>query len=232
MGEMASKAQMPTPDTALPGRTDSIKVSAKHHVSGSSTVPPFPNGTDVVVFGMGCFWGAERKLWRQKGVYSTQVGYAGGFTAHPTYRDVCSGQTGHAEVVRVVFYPEQVSFSSLLKVFWENHDPTQGMRQGNDVGTPYRSAIYACTEQQLQEALASKEQYQQNGRNPSESTSPKEVERSEQTQEPHRNRLLSMAENQEDRSSLSFCNLTQLLMWALFAVRCGEGAADRNAAVQ
>ncbi|XP_028996582.1 mitochondrial peptide methionine sulfoxide reductase isoform X2 [Betta splendens] len=161
MGEMASKAQMPTPDTALPGRTDSIKVSAKHHVSGSSTVPPFPNGTDVVVFGMGCFWGAERKLWRQKGVYSTQVGYAGGFTAHPTYRDVCSGQTGHAEVVRVVFYPEQVSFSSLLKVFWENHDPTQGMRQGNDVGTPYRSAIYACTEQQLQEALASKEQYQQ-----------------------------------------------------------------------
>ncbi|XP_054618514.1 mitochondrial peptide methionine sulfoxide reductase isoform X4 [Dunckerocampus dactyliophorus] len=114
----------------------------------------------MVMFGMGCFWGAERKLWRQKGVYSTQVGYAGGYTPNPTYKEVCSGMTGHAEVVRVVFHPNQISFASLLKVFWESHDPTQGMRQGNDVGTTYRSAIYAYTQQQLEEALASRDQYQ------------------------------------------------------------------------
>ncbi|XP_022048416.2 mitochondrial peptide methionine sulfoxide reductase isoform X2 [Acanthochromis polyacanthus] len=114
----------------------------------------------MVVFGMGCFWGAERKFWRQKGVYSTQVGYSGGYTPNPTYREVCTGMTGHTEVVRVVFRPEQISFASLLKVFWESHDPTQGMRQGNDVGTTYRSAIYTYTQQQLEEALASKDQYQ------------------------------------------------------------------------
>ncbi|XP_022048415.2 mitochondrial peptide methionine sulfoxide reductase isoform X1 [Acanthochromis polyacanthus] len=160
MGDMASKAQMPTPEKALPGRTDSIKVSAKHDVNGNRTVPPFPEETEMVVFGMGCFWGAERKFWRQKGVYSTQVGYSGGYTPNPTYREVCTGMTGHTEVVRVVFRPEQISFASLLKVFWESHDPTQGMRQGNDVGTTYRSAIYTYTQQQLEEALASKDQYQ------------------------------------------------------------------------
>lgn len=157
---MASKAQMPTPEKALPGRTDSIKVSAKHDVNGNRTVPPFPEETEMVMFGMGCFWGAERKFWRQKGVYSTQVGYSGGYTPNPTYREVCTGMTGHTEVVRVVFYPEKISFASLLKVFWESHDPTQGMRQGNDVGTTYRSAIYTYTQQQLEEALASKDQYQ------------------------------------------------------------------------
>ncbi|XP_061559669.1 mitochondrial peptide methionine sulfoxide reductase isoform X3 [Phycodurus eques] len=114
----------------------------------------------MVVFGMGCFWGVERKFWRLKGVYSTQVGYAGGYTPNPTYQEVCSGMTGHAEVVRVVFHPNQVSLANLLKIFWESHDPTQGMRQGNDVGTPYRSAIYACAQQQLEEALASRDHYQ------------------------------------------------------------------------
>ncbi|KAM6991992.1 mitochondrial peptide methionine sulfoxide reductase isoform 1-T1 [Tautogolabrus adspersus] len=161
MGDMASKAQIPTPETALPGRTDSsIKVSAKHDVNGNRTVPPFPDGTEMVMFGMGCFWGAERKFWRQKGVYSTQVGYAGGYTVNPTYREVCTGGTGHTEVVRVVFHPEKISFAKLLKVFWESHNPTQGMRQGNDVGTTYRSAIYTYTKPHFEEALASKEQYQ------------------------------------------------------------------------
>ncbi|XP_014841510.1 mitochondrial peptide methionine sulfoxide reductase isoform X1 [Poecilia latipinna] len=160
MGDMASKTQMPTPETALPGRADSIKVSAKHDVNGNRTIPPFPEGTQMVMFGMGCFWGAERKFWRQKGVYSTQVGYSGGYTPNATYEEVCTGRTGHTEVVRVVYHPEKISFNSLLKVFWESHDPTQGMRQGNDVGTTYRSAIYAYTQQQLEEALASKDQYQ------------------------------------------------------------------------
>ncbi|XP_036003078.1 mitochondrial peptide methionine sulfoxide reductase isoform X1 [Fundulus heteroclitus] len=160
MGDMASKTQMPTPETALPGRTESIKVSAKHDVNGNRTVPPFPEGTEMVMFGMGCFWGAERKFWTQKGVYSTQVGYSGGYTPNATYEEVCTGRTGHTEVVRVVYHPEKISFNGLLKVFWESHDPTQGMRQGNDVGTTYRSAIYAYTQQQLEEALASKDQYQ------------------------------------------------------------------------
>uniref|UniRef100_A0A3Q0QVY6 Mitochondrial peptide methionine sulfoxide reductase n=1 Tax=Amphilophus citrinellus TaxID=61819 RepID=A0A3Q0QVY6_AMPCI len=117
-----------------------------------------PAGQDAVC--MGCFWGAERKFWRQKGVYSTQVGYSGGYTPNPTYKEVCTGRTGHTEVVRVVFHPEQISFAGLLKVFWESHNPTQGMRQGNDIGTTYRSAIYTYTKEQLEEALASKEQYQ------------------------------------------------------------------------
>ncbi|XP_005461568.1 mitochondrial peptide methionine sulfoxide reductase isoform X3 [Oreochromis niloticus] len=160
MGDMAFKAQMPTPETALPGRTESLKVSEKHVVNGNRTVPPFPEGTEMAMFGMGCFWGAERKFWKQKGVYSTQVGYSGGYTPNPTYKEICTGRTGHAEVVRVVFQPEQISFASLLKVFWESHNPTQGMRQGNDIGTTYRSAIYTYTKQQLEEALASKEQYQ------------------------------------------------------------------------
>lgn len=160
MGDMASKTQMPTPETALPGRSESIKVSAKHDVNGNRTVPPFPEGTQMVMFGMGCFWGAERKFWKQKGVYSTQVGYSGGYTPNATYEEVCTGRTGHAEVVRVVYHPEKISFGGLLKVFWESHDPTQGMRQGNDVGTTYRSTIYTYTQQQLEEALASKDQYQ------------------------------------------------------------------------
>ncbi|XP_042359972.1 mitochondrial peptide methionine sulfoxide reductase [Plectropomus leopardus] len=160
MGDMASKAEMPTAETALPGRTDSMKVSAKHDVNGNRTVPPFPEGTETAIFGMGCFWGAERKFWRQKGVYSTQVGYAGGYTPNPTYKEVCTGRTGHVEVVRVIYHPEKISFANLLKVFWESHDPTQGMRQGNDFGTAYRSAIYVDTKQQLEEALASKDQYQ------------------------------------------------------------------------
>ncbi|XP_041952147.1 mitochondrial peptide methionine sulfoxide reductase isoform X2 [Alosa sapidissima] len=160
MGDMSSKTQMPTPETALPDRKDAIKVSAKHDVNGNRTVPPFPEGMQMVMFGMGCFWGAERRFWRQKGVYSTQVGYSGGYTANATYHDVCTGKTGHTEVVRVVFHPENITFGNLLKVFWESHDPTQGMRQGNDVGTTYRSAIYTYTPEQLQEAQASKDQYQ------------------------------------------------------------------------
>lgn len=160
MGDMSSKIQMPTPETALPGRTNVMKVSAKHDVNGNRTVPPFPEGMQMVMFGMGCFWGAERKFWRQKGVYSTQVGYSGGYTANATYEDVCTGKTGHAEVVRVVYHPENISFGNLLKVFWESHDPTQGMRQGNDVGTTYRSSIYTYTPEQLQQALASRDEYQ------------------------------------------------------------------------
>ncbi|XP_012580265.1 PREDICTED: mitochondrial peptide methionine sulfoxide reductase [Condylura cristata] len=134
--------------------------SAKHHVNGNRTVEPFPEGAQMALFGMGCFWGAERKFWTLKGVYSTQVGFAGGCTANPTYREVCSGKTGHAEVVRVVFQPERVSFEELLKVFWENHDPTQGMRQGNDHGSQYRSAIYPACAQHLEAALRSRDDYQ------------------------------------------------------------------------
>nr|XP_055155870.1 mitochondrial peptide methionine sulfoxide reductase isoform X3 [Nyctereutes procyonoides] len=133
---------------------------AKHHVNGNRTVEPFPEGTQMAVFGMGCFWGAERKFWTKKGVYSTQVGYAGGYTSNPTYKEVCSGNTGHAEVVRVVYQPEHISFEELLKVFWENHDPTQGMRQGNDYGTQYRSAIYPTSTEHMEVALRSKEDYQ------------------------------------------------------------------------
>uniref|UniRef100_A0A3P9LP11 Mitochondrial peptide methionine sulfoxide reductase n=1 Tax=Oryzias latipes TaxID=8090 RepID=A0A3P9LP11_ORYLA len=155
MGDMNFKAHMPTAETALPGRDRSLKLML------DPEVPPPP---EFWMFccpaGMGCFWGAERKFWRQKGVYSTQVGYSGGFTPNPTYQEVCTGRTGHTEVVRVVFYPEKVSFTDLLKVFWESHNPTQGMRQGNDVGTTYRSAIYTYSPQQLQDALASRDEYQ------------------------------------------------------------------------
>ncbi|XP_017556502.1 mitochondrial peptide methionine sulfoxide reductase isoform X1 [Pygocentrus nattereri] len=157
---MSSKMQMPPPERALPGRPDTLRVSAKHHVNGNRMVLPFPEGLQMAMFGMGCFWGAERKFWRQKGVYSTQMGYSGGYTPNPTYEEVCTGKTGHAEVVRVVFSPGKISYVHLLKVFWESHNPTQGMRQGNDMGTTYRSAIYAYTQEQLSQALASKEEYQ------------------------------------------------------------------------
>uniref|UniRef100_A0A8C3J5R4 Mitochondrial peptide methionine sulfoxide reductase n=1 Tax=Calidris pygmaea TaxID=425635 RepID=A0A8C3J5R4_9CHAR len=158
MGDSTSR--LPQKEEALPGRSQRVPVADKHHVNGNRMVEPFPEGTQMAVFGMGCFWGAERKFWRQKGVYSTQVGYAGGHTPNPTYKEVCSGKTGHTEAVRVVYQPENISFEKLLKVFWENHDPTQGMRQGNDVGTQYRSAIYTFSEEQMEAALRSKEEYQ------------------------------------------------------------------------
>src|SRR5512142_2642705 len=131
---------MPSPEEALPGRRERVRVPKAHFVNGAPLEPPFPAGTETALFGMGCFWGAERAFWQIPGVVSTAVGYAGGFTPNPTYEEVCSGLTGHAEVVRVVFDPKVVTYDDLLRVFWEGHDPTQGMRQGNDVGTQYRSA--------------------------------------------------------------------------------------------
>ncbi|XP_006625822.2 mitochondrial peptide methionine sulfoxide reductase isoform X1 [Lepisosteus oculatus] len=160
MGDMSSKIQLPTAEAALPGRSEKLQVSGKHHVNGNKTEPPFPEGLQMAMFGMGCFWGAEKKFWRQNGVYSTQVGYAGGFTPNPTYEEVCKGKTGHAEVVRVVYQPGKISYEKLLKVFWESHDPTQGMRQGNDIGTQYRSAIYTSSQEQTDAAIRSKEEYQ------------------------------------------------------------------------
>jgi peptide-methionine (S)-S-oxide reductase len=156
----ARKLKLPTAADALPGRATAMKVPAAHAVSGAPLLPPFPAGAEVVLFGMGCFWGAERKFWTQAGVLSTAVGYAGGLTPNPTYEEVCSGLTGHTEVVQVVYDPARIPVAALLATFWENHDPTQGMRQGNDVGTQYRSAIYATTPAQLAEAKASKEAYQ------------------------------------------------------------------------
>jgi len=155
-----SKLRLPRPDEALPGRADRMPVPERHEVLGHPMVPPFPEGMERALFGMGCFWGAERKFWQRKGVYSTAVGYAGGLTPNPRYSEVCSGSTGHNEVVLVVFDPKVVSYDELLRVFWENHDPTQGMRQGNDIGTQYRSAIYAYGDEQLRLAKASKEAYQ------------------------------------------------------------------------
>src|SRR5262245_58911761 len=152
--------RMPAREDALPGRETRMVVPAKHFVSGAKLAPPFPDGLELALFGMGCFWGAEKKFWQLPGVYSTSVGYAGGFTPNPTYREVCSGRTGHTEVVRVVFDPKVVPFEALLKLFWENHDPTQGMRQGADVGTQYRSAIYAYGASQRTQAEASKAAYQ------------------------------------------------------------------------
>jgi peptide-methionine (S)-S-oxide reductase len=137
-----------------------MRVPARHTVLGTPLLPPFPEGTERAIFAMGCFWGAERKFWTLDGVYTTAVGYAGGYTKNPTYREVCSGLTGHAEVVLVVYDPKRVSYDDLLRTFWENHDPTQGMRQGNDVGTQYRSAIHATTDAQRRAAEASREQYQ------------------------------------------------------------------------
>ncbi|HEY7964941.1 MAG TPA: peptide-methionine (S)-S-oxide reductase MsrA, partial [Steroidobacteraceae bacterium] len=154
------KSTMPAADTALPGRTTALSVSETHFVNGRRIVPPFPAGLREAVFGLGCFWGAERLFWELPGVYSTAVGYAGGFTLNPTYQEVCSGDTGHTEVVRVIYDPQKISYEQLLKAFWESHDPTQGMRQGNDVGTQYRSAIYVTDAQQRSAAEASKRAYQ------------------------------------------------------------------------
>jgi peptide-methionine (S)-S-oxide reductase len=156
-----SKLKMPSAEEALPGRSTRMPVPPKHHVNGAPLQPPFPEGLEQAIFGMGCFWGAERKFWQTPGVYSTSVGYAGGYTPNPTYEEVCSGRTGHTEVVLVVYDPKQVSFETLLKVFWESHNPTQGMRQGNDVGTQYRSAIYWTTDAQRKVAEASRDAYQQ-----------------------------------------------------------------------
>ncbi len=146
-------------DEALPGRAAAIRVPELHFVNGHRIVPPFPDGMQRAMFGMGCFWGAERKLWQTRGVWTTAVGYAGGFTPNPTYEEVCSGRTGHTEVVLAVFDPAQVDYAALLRVFWESHDPTQGMRQGNDAGTQYRSAIYTADDAQLAAATASRDAY-------------------------------------------------------------------------
>jgi len=159
-GLRTKKTILPPPGRALPGRGEAMPVAATHHVSGRRIVPPFPEGLETATFGLGCFWGAEKAFWQVPGVYSTAVGYAGGATPNPTYEEVCSGMTGHAEVVRVVFDPRAVSYEALLKVFWESHDPTQGMRQGNDVGTQYRSAIYCHGAEQRRLAEASRDAYQ------------------------------------------------------------------------
>jgi peptide-methionine (S)-S-oxide reductase len=162
MGLFSRKSlELPTPDTALPGRDVEMPVPARHHVLGTPLRPPFPEGFEQVVFGLGCFWGAERKFWQVDGVFTTAAGYAGGFTPNPTYEEVCSGMTGHTEVVLVVFDPEKVGFAELLRTFWEAHDPTQGMRQGNDVGTQYRSAIYTYSDDQLKLAEESLAMYQE-----------------------------------------------------------------------
>ncbi|XP_071354496.1 peptide methionine sulfoxide reductase MsrA 1 [Trachinotus anak] len=158
---MSDKTQLPSRDRALKGREEKTVVADKHAVSGNPTVEPFPEGMETIMFGMGCFWGAERLFWRLPGVFSTQVGYAGGFTPNPTYHEVCSGLTGHTEVVRVVFSPEDISLEELLKRFWESHDPTQGMKQQNDHGTQYRSAIYTSSPTQQELALKSKVAFQQ-----------------------------------------------------------------------
>ena len=155
-----SKPRMPEPDQALPGRTEAMPVPARHLVTGAPLVGPFP-GKATAIFGMGCFWGAERKFWQAPGVFTTAVGYAGGLTPNPTYEEVCSGLTGHTEAVLVVYDPAVTSFDALLKIFWESHDPTQGMRQGNDVGTQYRSAIYFNTAAEGDAARASRDRFQE-----------------------------------------------------------------------
>jgi peptide-methionine (S)-S-oxide reductase len=152
--------ELPTPDQALPGRDEAMPVPAAHDVLGNPLAPPFPDGLQTAVFGLGCFWGAERRFWETDGVWTTAAGYAGGLTPNPTYEEVCSGLTGHAEVVLVVFDPAKVSYEALLKVFWEAHDPTHGMRQGNDVGTQYRSAIYWADDAQREAAEASRATFQ------------------------------------------------------------------------
>ena len=150
------KLEIPNRADALPGRSEEMNLTNKHYVNGHPIKEPFPGGLETVVFGLGCFWGAERKFWEVPGVYSTAVGYAAGHTPNPTYEEVCSGMTGHNEVVLVVYDPKQVTFTDLLKVFWETHDPTQGMRQGNDTGTQYRSGIYVTTDAQKEQAEASR----------------------------------------------------------------------------
>ncbi|MBD2741520.1 peptide-methionine (S)-S-oxide reductase MsrA [Coleofasciculus sp. FACHB-1120] len=155
------KQSLPTIEQALPGRAEPMQVPATHHVNGNPLKPPFPDGMEMAMFGLGCFWGAERIFWKQPGVFTTAVGYAAGATPNPTYQEVCSGMTGHNEVVFVVFDPKVISYETLLKLFWESHNPTQGMRQGNDVGTQYRSGIYAYSESQKKLAEASRDAYQQ-----------------------------------------------------------------------
>ncbi len=161
MGLFSRPSTLPSPSEALPGRsTRPFAISSTHAVLGNPVEGPFPDGLQVAVLGLGCFWGAERKFWQTPGVWTTSAGYAGGHTPNPTYEEVCSGATGHAEVVQVVFDPKTISFTELLKVFWESHDPTQGMRQGNDHGTQYRSTIYVSDDAQLAAALASKSAYE------------------------------------------------------------------------
>ena len=159
---LGRKTEMVAADAALPGREMQMPVPAKHFVLGTEMVAPWPEGHAVLIVGMGCFWGAERKFWQAEGVYSTQVGYAGGYTPNPSYEEVCSGQTGHNEVVQIVFDPAKISLEGILQIFWENHDPTQGMRQGNDVGTQYRSGIYCLDAAQKAAAEKSRDMYQQN----------------------------------------------------------------------
>jgi peptide-methionine (S)-S-oxide reductase len=158
---MHKSIAMPTPEQALPGRDTPMPVPAEHYVNGHPLIPPFPAGVQKILFGMGCFWGAERRFWQIDGVHTTAVGYAAGYTPNPTYREVCTGMTGHNEVVLVVFDPQRISFGALLKSFWEGHDPTQGMRQGNDVGTQYRSGIYTFNDEQQELAEQARQAYQQ-----------------------------------------------------------------------
>ncbi|HBS24716.1 peptide-methionine (S)-S-oxide reductase [Thalassospira sp. MBR-102] len=153
------KVSIPSAETALPGRAEKLQVADRHAVTGNPMTGPFPDNLETAVFGMGCFWGAERLFWKQDGVFTTAAGYAGGHTENPTYREVCSGMTGHAEVVQIVFDPTVISYQALLRLFWENHDPTQGMRQGNDIGTQYRSVIYTLNDTQKEAAETSRKQY-------------------------------------------------------------------------
>jgi len=157
---MAGSTTMPSPDQAPAGRETAMPVPDRHFVNGHPLQAPFPEGMETAMFGMGCFWGAERRFWEAPGVYTTAVGYAGGFTPNPTYEEVCTGRTGHGEVVLVVYDPRKTCYEDLLKIFWEAHDPTQGMRQGNDIGTQYRSGIYVYSGAQTSAALASREDYQ------------------------------------------------------------------------
>jgi len=158
---LGKKTEMPVASEALPGRQEKMVVLNQHFVKNTPIQKPFPDGMELAMFGLGCFWGAERKFWQADGVYSTAVGYAGGFTQNPTYEDLCTGKTGHNEVVRVIYDPENISYESLLKIFWESHNPTQGMRQGNDTGTQYRSGIYTYGDEQLDVAKKSVSKYQQ-----------------------------------------------------------------------
>jgi peptide-methionine (S)-S-oxide reductase len=160
MGIFKKAALMPARENALPGRSEPMWISGRHFINGHRITPPFPEGTQLALFGLGCFWGAERKFWQIGGVYATAVGYAGGFTLNPTYEEVCTGNTGHNEVVRVIFDPHDIAYVDLLRMFWESHDPTQGMRQGNDAGTQYRSGIYTYGVDQQRQAEQSRAEYQ------------------------------------------------------------------------
>ena len=161
MGLFRKEPGMPSSNASLPGRQEAVPVPEFHYVNGAPLKPPYPENLQTAIFGMGCFWGAERRFWETGSIYTTAVGYAGGDTPNPSYEEVCSGGTGHSEVVLVVFNPSIVSFEKLLTIFWENHDPTQGMRQGNDIGTQYRSVIYTSSEEQLAAARSSQERFQE-----------------------------------------------------------------------